>query len=110
MLEGLYIGFRVGHLLWCLFFIEAALQFQLSAIHSPGGDNLLADDLSRDRLSLFRAMVPQADAKPTLIPEELPQLLFHEELDWMSPTWIKWFASTFIRDWPSQPTGPMQQE
>ena len=39
----------------CLFFVEARHQFQLTAIHVPGVENDLADDLSRDRLVSFRA-------------------------------------------------------
>ena len=40
------------HLLCCLFMFEARYQFQVVASHIPGVDNTLADDLSRDRLSI----------------------------------------------------------
>lgn len=98
------------HLLRSLFFIEAAFQFQLTASHISGGIIGLADDLSRDRLSSFLALVPQAHTKPTMIPEDLPLILFHQELDWTSPTWTNWFVTIVIRDWPSQPTGPTEQD
>ncbi len=91
------------HLLRCLFFVEAVYQFQLSASHIRGRhirgrDNTLADDLSRDRLSSFRSMVPQADLEPTKFPEELPQLLFRQDLDWTSPTWTRLFTSIVAKD------------
>ena len=40
-------------MLRCLLFLEACCQFILSAIHLPGVNNDLADDLSRNRLSCF---------------------------------------------------------
>ncbi len=86
------------HLLRCLFFVEAVYQFQLSASHIPGRDNTEADDVSRDRLSSFRSMVPQADREPTKFPEELPQLLFRQDLDWTSPTWTRLFTSIVAKD------------
>ncbi len=68
-------------LLRCLLFIEAVYQFWLSASDLPRRDNVLADNLLRDRLISFRSKVPYADSEPTRIPVELPQLLFRQDLD-----------------------------
>ena len=46
-------------MLRCLFFLEAYLQFRVSAIHLPGIDNELVDDLSRNRVSSFLARRPE---------------------------------------------------
>ena len=49
------------HLIRCLFFLEAWFGFELVAMHLPGRDNMLADDLSRNRLSAFLSKAPSAD-------------------------------------------------
>ena len=43
-------------LLRCLLFVEAHLQFQISASHIVGLHNELADDFSRNRLPAFRGL------------------------------------------------------
>lgn len=73
----------VMHLLRCLFFFEASFNFCLSAIHIPGVQNDLADDLSRNRLSLFLQKAPALQSDPTGIPQELRDLLFNH-IDWTS--------------------------
>ena len=45
---------RLMQRLRCPFFVEARHQFQLTAVHVPGVENDLADDLSRDNLVSFR--------------------------------------------------------
>ena len=62
-------------LLRCLFFIEAYFQFQLSAVHLPGDQNVQADDLSRNRLSAFHEKVPESSSLPSPIPPTLLQWL-----------------------------------
>ncbi len=47
-------------LLRCLFFLEAHWQFLLTAVHLPGINNELADDLSRNRVAMFMARMPSA--------------------------------------------------
>ena len=46
-------GPELMHLLRCLFFFEARHIFRLEAAHIPGKDNVLADDLSRNRASFY---------------------------------------------------------
>ena len=40
---------QIMHMLRCLFFLEASFDYHLVASHIPGIDNVLADDLSRNR-------------------------------------------------------------
>ena len=83
-------------LLRCLFFLEASYQFYLSANHIPGVLNDCADDLSRNRLSAFKAKVPDAQSYPTPIPSSLIQWLLQPKENWTSPTWIQQFT-TFLK-------------
>lgn len=76
----------VMHLLRCLFFFEATFNFAIKAMHLPGATNELADDLSRNRLSLFLQKSPQMDPEPHRIPPELRDLLF-TPIDWTSQHW-----------------------
>ena len=85
------------HLLRCLFFMEASFQFQLSASHIPGVNNILADLLSRNKLPLFLSKVTQANAEPAAIPPQLPQLLLDTKMDWTSPTWTQLFSSFVLK-------------
>ena len=73
------------HLLRCIFFAEAHGNFKLAAVHLPGTHNVLADDLSRDRVHSFRMKFPECDCYPTSIPSSLLQWLSSTELDWTSP-------------------------
>ena len=83
-------------LLRCLFFLEASFQFHLSASHISGTLNDCVDDLSRNRLSAFKAKVPHAQIYPSPIPSSLLQWLLHPKEDWTSPSWIQQF-STFLK-------------
>ncbi len=86
------------HLLWCLFFLEASYQFQLSACHIPGIDNTLADHLSRNKLPLFLSMTPQANQVSSAIPPQLPSLLLNLEVeDWTCPSWTQRFSSFVLK-------------
>ena len=85
----------VMHLLRCLFFFEASLNFCITATHLPGAQNELADDLSRNRLSDFLQKAPSMQPGPCGIPQELRELLF-SPLDWTSPSWRLRF-STILR-------------
>ena len=58
-----------------LFFIAACHNFSVKLVHIPGMHNPLADALSRNLLSRFFSLAPQADPDPTLIPPELADLL-----------------------------------
>ena len=56
-------------------------------------NNTLADLLSRNKLPLFLSKVTQANAEPTAIPPQLPQLLLDTKMNWTSPTWTQLFSS-----------------
>ena len=62
-------------LLRVLFFTAACHNFSVKLVHIPGLHNPLADALSRNLLSRFFSLAPQADPDPTPIPPELPDLL-----------------------------------
>ena len=81
------------HLLRSLFFIEAAMGFNLLPVHISGVHNDLADHLSRNCLSLFKQKAPAMDPRPTPIPREISTLLFTSKVDWLSKTWTSLFNS-----------------
>ena len=78
-------------MLRCLFFIEAARQFRIRAVHVAGVQNDLADDLSRNRLSSFLAKKTDADASPIIIPTLVLQWLLNSSQEWTSPDWMRHF-------------------
>ena len=84
------------HLLRCLFFMEAQLQFELIATHIVGVHNSLADDLSRNRRSSFLSKAPWVTPHPSTVPVQLAALLLDLSQDWMSPSWTQQF-STIVR-------------
>ena len=81
------------HMLRCPCFFEARYEIQLIAVHIKGTLNVLADDLSHDRLSLFLNKVPHAAASPSPVPPPLLDLIMYLQPDWTSESWIRLFAS-----------------
>ena len=81
------------HLLRCLFFFEARHSFRLEAAHIPGKDNVLADNLSRNRASSFLLKVPTAQSSPSLTPSQLLDLLMVRQPDWTSADWTALFST-----------------
>ena len=65
----------IVHLLRCLLFIEATRDYHLVPMYISTKANDLADDLSRDHLSMFLSKVPQADPQLTQVPPPLLDLL-----------------------------------
>ena len=84
------------HLLRCLFFMEAQLQFELTTTHIAWVHNSLADDLSRNRRSSFLSKAPWVTSHPSPVPVQLAALLLDLSQDWMSPSWTQQF-STIVR-------------
>ena len=80
------------HLARCLAFIKAKFELELVA-HIKGVDNSKADVLSRNNLTLFRSLLPQAAAEPTSIPEALLDLLLVSQPDWTSQHWSNLWTS-----------------
>ena len=66
---------EVALLLRCLAFIMARFNIRLQAAHIPGILNDIADALSRNNMSTFFSLVPQADKHPEIIPSSLIHLL-----------------------------------
>ena len=83
------------HLARCLAFIAGKFDFHMEALHIKGADNILADALSRDNLSLFRSLYPQADREASSIPESLLDMLIVSTPDWTSKKWTELWTSTF---------------
>ena len=80
------------HLLRCLYFYSAIYQFQHRGEHVPGVLNVAADALSRNHMSIFSSLIPQA--RPTAIPTAVSTLLLANEPDWGSSDWIGLFSAT----------------
>ena len=80
------------HLVRCLFFLEAWYDFHVMAEHLPGRENMLADDLSRNRLSAFLSKAQSPDAQSAVLPLELVDLLL-DQTGWTSPRWTKCFVT-----------------
>ena len=96
------------HLIRCLFFLEAWFGFEVEAVHLPGRDNMLADDLSRNHLSAFLSKALSPDPAPTLLPRQLPELLLDDE-GWTSPCWTILFYSIATTGQLTPPRGLTSQ-
>lgn len=81
------------HLMRCIFYTSAALDFDTVARHTPGVKNVAADALSRNNLPAFFLQVPRAAQLPTLVPLELQQGLSVAQPQWDSREWTTWFSS-----------------
>lgn len=91
------------HLISCLFFFEARFQFDYSALHIAGSANAAADALSRNSVSTFVSLYPQAPTSPTMLPTSLQELLLDHELTWTSQRWAVLFRNTLQEVSPSGP-------
>ena len=84
---------HMAHLLRCLFFFEAHFRFEHRAQHIAGKLNLAADALSRNRLSDYFCLCPQAPQSPTPVPSSLKELMMDKSLNWTSPRWRSLFEN-----------------
>ena len=83
------------HLVRCLFFFTATWHMTIQATHIAGKENVAADALSRDNLSLFFQEVPKAVGREaTTIPKELQNLLIYQCPNWTAPAWRRLFVGT----------------
>ena len=78
----------LSHLLRLLAFQAAVMHIRVTARHLPGVKNESADALSRNRLTRFFSLNPQASPIPAIIPPELQELVFNRSLRWTSPSWM----------------------
>lgn len=85
---------RAMHLMRCLSFFLARWDMSFVCQHIAGVDNSAADALSRDSLSLFQRLVPEAARDPTPIHEGLLQCLVQGTPDWTKVDWITMFRNT----------------
>ena len=92
---------QVQHLLCCLFFIIATYSITVHAVHIPGVDNGGADAISRNNMQQFFRLHPQANPLPTLLPQDLVDLLIRIQPEWTSPTWRRLFKGSLQQDWQS---------
>ena len=83
------------HLARCLAFIKAKHEVDLIASHIRGADNSVADALSRNNMTLFRSLSPQALQQPSAIPDTLLDILLVSRPDWTSRHWTGLWSSTF---------------
>lgn len=88
------------HLLRCFSFYCAYFRFHVSATHIPGILNTAADALSRNNLSLFSSVVPQA--RQYAIPPALFELLIATTPDWGSADWTRLFVRSLNEASPPQ--------
>ena len=82
----------VMHLMRSLCLFTARHNVAIIAEHLPGKENGAADALSRCNLDLFFRQVPTANKDPAAIPQELLDVLVHQQPDWISATWRKQWA------------------
>ena len=80
------------HLLRCLYFYAAFYRFEYVSQHIPGVVNVAADAISRNNLTLFFSLFPQATR--VSIPKPLEDLLVIQQPDWGSSPWTSLFGHT----------------
>ena len=97
---------RLMQLLRCLHFFCAEFGVSVTASHIRGSPNLVADAISRNNLSLFHSLVPQA---PTSLPPALGQLLLSAPVNWTLRRWRQLFCSSLAEVLLPQPPEPMAQ-
>lgn len=78
------------HLLWCFLFYCAYYGFHFSCMHIQGAMKTAADALSRNNLTLFSSLIPQA--LQFSVPPPLFKLLITIRPDWGSPAWTQLFV------------------
>ncbi len=91
------------HLRRCLAFLEAKWQCHLFCEHIRGRDNTAADALSRDKLTLFRDVCPQAKEEPAAIPAAVVDVLVVSKPDWTSASWTGLWKDFSEKAWPRPP-------
>ncbi len=86
------------HMRRCLAFLEAVGMFVLVEEHIKGVDNVVADTLSRNNLSLARSVLQDAAAVPERVPQALVELMTVPMLGWSEQQWDALQSFTFARD------------
>lgn len=76
-------------LLRCLFFVAARFEFWFAAIHIEGKSNTVADAISRGDMGRCRALMPNLQVSPSVVPQVFLELIRHPE--WTSQDWVQRF-------------------
>ena len=99
---------RLTHLLRCLYFYSAGFNFQYTAIHVPGRENVVADAISRNNVNLTCFLPTQACRIE--VPWTLMELLLEHTPDWGSQLWTTRFMNSLSRGFPLQRLLPIDQD
>ena len=87
----------VMQLLRSLWFFVAYYDIELTCIHIMGAANTTADHLSRNNMSCFFSLNPQASLLPTPLPRPLLQIATVDSPDWTSPDFRELFKATITK-------------
>ena len=87
----------VMQLLRSLWFYVAHYDIDLTCVHIMGVANTTADYLSRNNMSSFFSLNPQASTLPTPLPHSLLQIVSVNSPDWTSPHFRKLFKATITK-------------
>ena len=80
---------HITHLRRCLAYLEAVGEFILLVEHLKGKDNVIADALLRDKLSLAHSVMQGAEEEAEEVPQRLMALLAAGELNWSRQEWTE---------------------
>ena len=95
------------HLIRLLVFFAAKYNFWFTAAHIPGKNNVIADALSRNNLSLFRSQAPEADYHPAQLSAALVSLI-SQIITWTSTSWMKLFKDCTEQAYRQPPIEPIK--
>jgi len=90
------------HLIRLLVFYAAKYNFWFTAVHIPGKENVIADALSRNKMSVFFSQVPQATRHPAHITPALLDLV-SRDLPWISTHWMSLFNDSMQQGCQNHP-------
>ena len=95
------------HLIRLLVFFAAKCNFWFTAAQIPGKNNVIADALSRNNLSLFRSQAPEADYHPAQPSAALVSLI-SQNITWTSTSWMKLFKDYTEQAYQQSPIEPIK--
>ena len=85
----------IMHLLHCSFFFEARFSFHITVSHIAGLENTLADDISRNNISVLQAFRPKALVNKAILPPPLLDMVINVRPEWISPAW-RWVLTVVL--------------
>ena len=95
--KGSAKDYVVMQLLRSLWFFVAYYDIDLTCVHIMGAVNTTADYLSRNNMSSFFSLNPQASPLPTPLPPPLLQIVSVNSPDWTSPHFRRLFKATITK-------------